>query len=325
MTAAWRPSATRATLELRARLKRRARRFFEDRGLLEVDTPALSAAGTTDPAIASLSTRPQVAGGDRRWLHTSPEFAMKRLLAAGSGDIWQMCTVFRDGEAGDRHNPEFTMVEWYRTGWDHHRMAAETAAFTSHVLGDAVPLGEVLHVTYRDAFLAHAGVDPFDADAATLAAALERHGVARPDGPVSPDALLDLVMGTVVAPALGRGPARAVVVRDYPPGQAALARIAPGEVPVAERFELFVDGIEIANGFHELCDAGEQRRRFEGDRAVRAETGACAVPVDERLLAALEHGLPACAGVAVGFDRLVMLAAGEPSIRRVLAFPHDLA
>ena len=325
MRSPWRPSATRGTLELRARLKRRIRRFFDDAGLLEVDTPALSSAGTTDPAIASLSTRPAFAAGERRWLHTSPEFAMKRLLAAGSGDIWQMCTVFRDGEAGDRHNPEFTMVEWYRTGWDHHRLAAETASFVQHVLGDTVPLGDVVTTTYRDAFRAHAKLDPVGADHDALVAALDRHGVAPPAGNLGIDALLDLVMGTVVAPALGSGPARAVVVRDYPPGQAALARIAPGQVPVAERFELFIDGIEIANGFHELCDAGEQRRRFEADGVARAAAGAPAVPLDERLIAALEHGLPACAGVAVGFDRLVMLAAGETSIRRVLAFPHDLA
>ncbi len=315
----WRPSASLDALRLRARMLARARSFFADRGLLEVETPMLSAGATVDPAIDSLTTHPQAASGKPRFLHTSPEFAMKRLLAAGSGDIWQLCRVFRDGESGRRHNPEFTLVEWYRNGWTLDRLIDETADFVAALLDSPAPPGPVRRVPFRDALAERLnGMDPLTAPPAALANALSDRGVAVPDG-LSRNALLDLAMGVLAGPSLGLDGCPVAVV-DYPATQAALARIVPGNPPVAARFELFVHGMELANGFHELADAAEQRTRFDRERAARAATGADVLPADVRLLAALEAGLPDCCGVAVGFDRLVMLAAGARDIGEVLAF-----
>ena len=340
----WRPSADLDRLRLRARVLDAVRGFFSARGVLEVETPVLAAATVTDPHLHSLATTlggaPEV-GGRTLYLQTSPEYAMKRLLAAGSGPIYQIARAFRDGEAGRRHNPEFTLLEWYRPGFDHHRLMDEAEALVADVLA-AVPEGPhggVLprpaeRLTYRDAFRRHAGVDPF-ADPTERLAAVARETAAGPvpDLGDDRDAWLDLLMADAVEPGLrpspdGPGP-RAVFVHDFPPSQAALARVrdpgAGGGPAVAERFELFVDGVELANGFHELTDAAEQRRRFERDLAVRRSRGLPEPPVDERLLAALEAGLPPSAGVALGFDRLVMLAGGASSIQQVLAFPTDRA
>jgi lysyl-tRNA synthetase class 2 len=315
----WRPTAGRRALELRAGLLARVREFFAERGVLEVDTPVLSQGATTDPQIASLRT--DVRGAGVRYLQTSPEFAMKRLLAAGSGDIYQLCRVFRDGERGRHHNVEFTLLEWYRTGFDHHALMDEVADLLRAVLG-AERVDPVERMSFRAAVERHAGLDPFAAGADDCAACLARAGVAVPSA-CGRDELLDLIAGEIVGPRLGR--AGAAFVFDYPASRAALARLRAGDPPVAERFELYLDGIELANGFHELADAKEQRVRFERDLRARADVVAAAVPVDERLLAALEAGLPACAGVALGFDRLVMLAAGAARIDEVIAFPIERA
>jgi lysyl-tRNA synthetase class 2 len=244
---------------------------------------------------------------------------MKRLLCAGSGDIFQIGPVFRDGEAGRHHNPEFTMIEWYRLGYDHHDMADETVALIETLLETR---SEVVRISYRDAFRRYAGIDPFTSEPAGLAAVCRRNKIAQPDAMSDDrDQWLDLLMGAVVAPAFP--PDRIHVLYDYPASQAALARIRPQQPPVAERFEVFHGGLELANGFHELADAAEQRQRFETEQARYAATGRTTPPVDQNLLAALESGLPDCAGVALGFDRLLMLATGQTRLADVIAFPFD--
>jgi lysyl-tRNA synthetase class 2 len=298
-----------------------ARDFFAARGVLEVETPILGAGGATDPQIESLTTR--LAGAALPvYLGTSPEFHMKRLLAAGSGDVYQIARVFRDGERGRWHNPEFTMIEWYRVGFDDSALMTEVEAFCGRLLAPHRRLGPAERLTYADALRRHAGVDAFADEDPALERAAAAHGI-ECGAALDRDARLDLLMGLVVGPRLGRD--RPCFVCDYPPSQASLARLKPGPPPVAARFELYVDGIELANGFHELSDAAEQRARFAGDLATRALRGQALPPLDERLLAALEAGLPDCSGVALGFDRLVAVALGAPALADALAFPIDRA
>ena len=319
----WRPRASHATFRARARRLAAIRDFFAARGVLEVETPQLSAAAATDPALASLATRWPGPGGAVRYLHTSPEYPMKRLLAAGCGDIWQLARVFRDGERGRLHHPEFTLLEWYRVGWDHHRLMEEVAALVTGLL-DGHGLRPTETLTYREAFLAHAAIDPFDADPGAWRAAAMRHAIdAQGLDLADLDGWRDLVLTHVVEPQLGRG--GLTFLHDYPASQAALARIRNGDPPLAERFELYWQGIELANGFHELVDADEQRRRFEDDLTRRRALGLAEVPADTRFLDALEAGLPGCAGVALGVDRLLMLDLGLASIDEVLAFPIERA
>jgi lysyl-tRNA synthetase class 2 len=323
----WKPTASAAVLKLRATLLGRIRQYFESEQVLEVDTPALSCAATTDPQLESFRTPyhgPGVRNGHTLYLHTSPEFPMKRLLAAGSGSIYQICKVFRDGEAGAHHNPEFTLLEWYRTGFDHLDLMDDIERMLHDVLDGILPLASVHHWTYRDLFVEFAGLDPFSATVTELANMLEnRHGLA-PLGMQDAvlDDWLDLVMTHVIEPCLGSG---LVFVRDYPLSQAALARIRTGNPPVASRFEVYLNGIELANGFHELADAQEQRRRFAEDCARREQLGLPAVVMDERLLDGLAAGLPDCAGVALGLDRLLMVACGAASLSEVLAFPFEVS
>jgi lysyl-tRNA synthetase class 2 len=316
----WRPGASLDTLRLRARLLAQVRGFFAARGVLEVETPILAQATVTDVHLASLETR--IAGRQGPYyLQTSPEYAMKRLLAAGYGDVYQVQRVFRDGEAGRRHNPEFTMVEWYRLGFDDGRLMDEVEALLGALLGPRL-IAPAERVTYRDAFLRATGLDPYVSRVDELVAfARSRLGDVPADLAADRDGCLDLLVGAVVGPTLGQG--RITFLHDYPASQAALARVKPGEPPVAARFEAYVSGLELCNGFHELADAAEQRARFEADRAARRARGLPCPPADERLLAALAAGLPDCAGVALGFDRVVMLAAGTEDIRDVLAFAVD--
>jgi elongation factor P--(R)-beta-lysine ligase len=317
----WRPTADRRALEKRARLVARTRAFFEARGVLEVETPILSAAGATDPQIESLSTR---VGGldDRFFLSTSPEFAMKRLLAAGMGDIFQLCKVFRDGERGRWHNPEFTMLEWYRLGYDDDALMGEVEALVETLLEPERALAPAERLSYAEALRRYAGIDPHAASDHELELAAARHGTVVA-GSLDRDARLDLLMGLVVGPKLGRD--RPCFICDYPASQASLARLKPGSPAVAARFELYLDGVELANGFHELADAREQRRRFEQDLATRRVRGQIEPPMDERLLAALDAGMPDCAGVALGFDRLVAVALGADRLSAAMAFPIDRA
>jgi lysyl-tRNA synthetase class 2 len=314
----WRPTATIEALRARAEVLAAIRAFFADRGVLEVETPLLSVATVTDLHLRSLSCEPDSKDGRTLHLQTSPEYAMKRLLAAGSGAIYQICRAFRGGEAGRRHNPEFTMLEWYRPGWDHHELMSEIDELLAAVLGSRP--GERL--SYAEAFAAHAGVDPHHALDSELRERAQSHASRGADD-LDREELLDLLLAESVEPKLGRG--RPSFVYDFPASKAALARVRPGDPPLAERFELFVDGLELANGYHELTDPAEQRRRFEQDLAERRRRGLPEVQIDERLLAALDAGLPDCAGVALGVDRLVMLVLGAADISEVIAFPADRA
>jgi elongation factor P--(R)-beta-lysine ligase len=313
MSERWRPTASVATLQARARLYAGLRDYFARHGVLEVETPILSAAATVDRHIESFATA-EVPGSPQRWLQTSPEFAMKRLLAAGSGPIWQIARVFRRDEAGRHHNPEFSLLEWYRPGFDHRQLMAEVEDLLCQTLGLHGPFPRL---SYRDAFLLHAGFDPFQAPLQVLRALPQAAGLA---AETDRDFWLDLWMSQVVGPRLGCGvPA---FLHDFPPSQAALAQVRDG---VALRFELFWDGLELANGFCELTDAGEQARRFRADQDRRRAQGLEVPPHDEQLIAALRSGLPACAGVALGLDRLLMCQLGLPDLASTLAFPADRA
>lgn len=315
------PSANIDALRLRASLYATIRAFFAERDVLEVETPILSVAGNTDPNIRSFSLEfsGRTDGAPRtRWLRTSPEFALKRLLAAGVDDCYELGRVFRDGEAGGRHNPEFAMLEWYRVGWDHRRLIDETVALVQASLALVGRSARVERVAYRDLYRDALGVDPFRDDEATLRAAL---GDVRidPEG-LTRDDWLDLLMTHRLQPSFAEDEIRVVV--DYPASQCALARIRrDGDAPaVAERFELYLGPLELANGYHELTDAGEQRARFLRDHEVRRSRAEALPPIDEALLAALRDGLPACAGVALGVDRLLMAMLGTHRIADVLAF-----
>jgi lysyl-tRNA synthetase class 2 len=297
------------------------REFFSARGVLEVDTPILSASAVSDPQIESLTTR---VGGmtDRFYLSTSPEFPMKRLLAAGSGDIYQVCKVFRDAERGRWHNPEFTLIEWYRLGLDDAALMTEVEALAAELLAPHRRLMPAERLTYADALRRHAGVDAHTDSELDLERAAAAHGIVC-QAELDRDAKLDLLMGMVVGPQLGRDPP--CFICDYPASQASLARLKPGLPAVAARFEFYIDGIELANGFHELTNAGEQRARFTRDLAARLARGQPQPPLDERLLAALQSGIPDCAGVALGFDRLVAVALGAARLSAAMAFPIEIA
>ena len=316
----WRPTASLDTLRLRAQLLGRARAYFEQTGALEVETPVLVRAAVTDVHLESLAVH-RSDGTRVGYLHTSPEYAMKRLLCAGAPDLYQVARVFREGERGRRHNPEFTMIEWYRLGIDHLGLMRDVEALLRALLEPLRPLGATVHLTYAEAFESALRVDPLAAATDAIAAALHAAGLDVPAGLNGDrDGLLDLGMSMCVAP--GFAADRITFVRDFPASQAALARISG---PVAARFEAYWGGLELANGFHELGDADEQARRFAADAATRRARGQPSREADVRFLAALAAGLPACAGVALGFDRVVMIAAGAPAIDDVTAFPIERA
>lgn len=314
----WQPTASIATLETRARMLRAAREYFTATRALEVETPTLSAAAVTDVHLASIEA---TASRQRRFLQTSPEYAMKRLLAAGCGDIWQICRAYRDEESGRWHNPEFTMIEWYRVGIDHHALMSDVERLVVTLLPPSRHFDRAERLSYREAVQLHAGVDALDDPPAVLVARLTSAGI---DVPASlhndRDGCLDLIMSTLVGPQLGHD--RLTFIYDYPASQAALAQI---HGRVAARFEAYLDGIELANGFHELANVAEQRRRFEHDLVERDKRALPPVTMDKAFLAALDAGLPDCSGVALGFDRLVMCAVQAKHIDEVLAFPFARA
>jgi lysyl-tRNA synthetase class 2 len=309
-------------LERRALLLAQVRGFFAARGVLEVDTPLLINHPVSDVHIHSA----RVAFGEAatHFLHTSPEYAMKRLLASGSGDIFQICHVVRARERSRLHNTEFTLLEWYRIGYSLGDLMAEVEALLRATCVDLVGL-IAEHISYRDAFVRALELDPFVASLSQLrsaAAALGLAGGVAPDD-ASRDDLLDFLMTTKVGPNLGRN--SLAFVYGYPASQAALARLDPEDARAAQRFELYRDGVELANGYHELTSAPEQRQRFERDNAERQRRGLPVFPVDERILSALAAGLPDCAGVALGFDRLLMLATGAEHIDAIIGFPTERA
>ncbi len=318
-TRGWRPRATLETLRARARFFATLRAFFSRRGVMEVDTPLLSRAAAVDPNVESLGA-PELG-----WLHTSPEFFMKRLLAAGSGPIYQIAHVFRAEEIGRYHQREFTMLEWYRPGFASRELMDEVEAVVQAVGG---PAGHYPRISYRNAFQRHANIEVFDDSLAVLRARVAKAGV---EFAVAPDDAdlnnrdfwLDLAMSTLVSPRLGAE--LPCFVYDYPASQAALAALRPGRVPVAERFELFWRGVELANGFHELRDAEEQRTRFGRDLATRAVRGQRQLPMDEHFLAALRYGLPDCSGVALGLDRLLMLLLNLGMVADAQSFDGERA
>lgn len=304
------PTASSSTLYLRAQMLRKLRAFFEQFGFLEVETPLLSADTVVeqhiDPIRVVLADDPrQPEKGQSMWLQSSPEFHMKRLLATGEYEaIYQVGKAFRAAERGERHNPEFTIVEWYRVGDDLNAGITLLSELCSALLDSPAPE----RVTYAEAFRRHAGIDPFSTDAAA------EH-----------DERLNLILANQVEPELGRD--RPTILYHYPASQAALAQVTTDSAGrcVAERFELYVDGVELANGYHELLDANELRRRNEKNNVLRVADGRPALPSESKLLAAMEHGLPKCTGVALGFDRLLMVAAGKSSIEEVMAFPIERA
>lgn len=310
----WRPAATLATLRERSRLLAHVRTFFAERNVLEVETPLLCSFGVTDPSIEGFRVDHGQSVAEPRYLQTSPEYAMKRLLAAGSGPIYQVARAFRDGEAGPRHNPEFTLLEWYRPGFGHHDLMREVAELVVSCLGEQ----PIEFHSYRSLLQQELGIDPFCAETSAL------QSLARAELDVGSlegdrDLWLDLLMSHLVEPRLaGRG---LCFVYDYPASQAALARLGEVDgVTVGHRFELYVDGLEVGNGYWELQDSDEQRSRFLADNHSRGAAGLGQQPLDERLLAALAAGMPDCAGVALGLDRLLMLASGCSDIRQALAF-----
>ncbi len=325
----YRRAATEATLRARAAMLAQIRMFFSERNVLEVQTPALSRSGLTDPHLQSMVTDTDALG--RCYLHTSAEYAMKRLLADGIGDIYQICQVFRDDEIGRWHQPEFTMLEWYRVGWDEQQLMDETATLLTQLIAsarrDAPPQSTECHAghrhaadrqTYEQAFRHAVGVSA-NAPDAQIASALRARGCDVPPD-LSGNDLLDLAFTTQVMPALD--PGRLTFIHDFPAQQAALARLKPGNPPLAARFEAFFAGLELANGFAELTDADEQRARFAREAAERQRLGRTPAPLDEDFLAALEQGLPECAGVAVGLDRLLAAAVGANELAAVTAFAH---
>ncbi|MCG9584298.1 elongation factor P--(R)-beta-lysine ligase [Vibrio tubiashii] len=323
MSDQWQPTASIKQLRQRANVLAQIRQFFAERKVLEVDTPAMSHATVTDIHLHTFQTEfigPGYADGSKLYLMTSPEFHMKRLLAAGSGCIYQINKAFRNEENGRFHNPEFTMLEWYRVGFDHHKLMDEMDALLQVVL----ECGQAERMTYQQAFIDVLGVCPLEGTMAELKLAAEKLGlsdIAQPEE--DRDTLLQLLFSIGVEGKIGQS--APAFVYDFPASQAALAKINKQDSRVADRFEVYFKGIELANGFHELDDPQEQLKRFEQDNAKRIEMGLSAQPIDHHLIAALKSGLPECAGVALGVDRLIMLAIGCDHIVQVTAFPFPIA
>jgi len=312
----WQPSASIDALRQRAAIIARIRQFFIDRAYLEVETPVMARYGVTDLYLSNIKA--QFRGRDYA-LQTSPEYHMKRLLAAGSGPIFQLAKVFRDDELGRWHNPEFCLLEWYQLGIDHFELMDEVDALLQGLLNCA----PMRRMTYEQAFLEVSQINPFTASIQDLQKLLEAHdlGSVLTPGEQDRDQYLFLLMSHVIEPALGKA-LMPVAVYHFPPSQAALAKVQDG---VAERFEVYYKGVELANGFHELTDALAQKNRFEHDQGLREQHNLPAVPADQYLLAALEHGLPACSGVALGVDRLIALALNKSALSDVLAFDFSRA
>jgi lysyl-tRNA synthetase class 2 len=322
-TDSWQPSASITVLKQRALILQKIRHFFAVRDVLEVDTPALSHATVTDQHLHSFCTQfahPFAVQTSTLYLQTSPEFAMKRLLSAGSGPIYQICKSFRNEERGRFHNPEFTMLEWYRPGYDHLQLMTEIDELVQVVMGcDAAE-----RVTYQNVFKQYLGYCPLTATLADIKTLASQYGYAELAAAENDkDILLMLLFSEHVEPKIGQQ--RPCFVTDFPASQAALAKISPTDSLVAERFELYFKGIELANGFHELTDGPEQLRRFEHDNMKRQEIGLDTMPIDKNFIAAIDSGLPDCAGVALGVDRLLMLALGCTEIDQVIAFENSRA
>ena len=344
----WRPSCSRRTLQIRAAMLKAIRQFFEQHGYLEVETPCLS----RDIVIDSWLDPIEVTMGRERWfLQTSPEAFMKRLLAAGSGSIFQISRVFRGGEIGVRHNPEFTMVEWYGVGTTWQEQIALTESLVRTAVEAVVPGSEggstpewlarpFRRTTYAEAFSRIFGIDVHSADCEALLRIASESSIPLPDGIASADApssisspsfkddVLNAMLAFAVEPTLGRTSAGDVAPEflcDYPATQAALAVTSSSEPLVARRFELYINALELCNGYQELTDCEELQRRDSRQNAVRGSADRQSLPGAKRLLSAMQHGLPECAGVALGFDRLMMITTGASQIADILPFPVHLS
>jgi lysyl-tRNA synthetase class 2 len=319
----WQPTATLEVLKKRAHIYAQIRHFFAERGVLEVDTPILSHATVTDPHIMSIPAYYKAIGSNEEqklYLQTSPEFAMKRLLAAGSGSIYQLSKAFRQGELGRWHNPEFTMLEWYRLDFDHHQLMDEM----DELLQWTIQTLSAKRISYAEAFECYVGIDPHHAPISELKNAAKTHDIFyQNNNETEQNHWLDLLFTHCIEPQLGID--RPCFIYDFPASQAALSKVRLENPPVASRFEVYFKGIELANGFHELQDPLEQRRRFEANQLYRKHHHIPSVPLDENFLAALQHGLPNCSGVALGVDRLILLSLNTEKIADVLSFAFPQA
>lgn len=314
----WQPTTTHEARVARAELLRTIREFFYARNVLEVDTPLLSNGTVTDEHLDAFDTQFNFASSGKPttlYLQTSPEYAMKRLLCADSGSIYQVCKAFRHEGEGRWHNPEFTMLEWYRLGFDHFALMDEVDALLQETLNTA----SADKMTYQQAFQTYLKIDPLSADNDVLLKAMEEQNIdIHAPQSLSYDSKLQLLFSYVIEPKIGNE--KPCFIYDFPASQAALAKLSPVDERVAERFEVYYKGAELANGFHELSAAKEQRERFETDNEKRKETGLPAKPIDENFLSALDAGLPPCAGVALGIDRLLMLKTNAKHIQEVINF-----
>jgi len=324
-TTNWRPSASLELIKARADLLAKIRDFFHCKEIMEVETPICSRYGNTDPSIESFITHytgPGEPSDLPLYLHTSPEFPMKRLLAAGSGPIYQICKVFRNGEAGRLHNPEFTMLEWYRPGFDHHQLMEEVTQLVNSLLPEP---RAVQRMSYAEVFDKWLKINPHDISIKELQDCAIKHGIESAQQLDMPnrDSWLDLLLTHIIEPELGKD--TLFFLYDYPASQASLAKIRVGTPAIAERFELYLDGVELANGFHELTHAAIQRKRFEKDLEQRSREGLKKMPIDGALICALNSGIPDCAGIAIGIDRLLMIISSTKQIKETLCFAMDRA
>ena len=321
-TIAWQPTATLERLQQRAHIIHTIRQFFAERGVMEVETPLMSHYTVTDPHVVGIPAIYSEIGSDvekRMYLQTSPEYAMKRLLAMGSGSIYQICKTFRQGEVGRLHNPEFTMLEWYRLGFDHHALMDEMDALLQATLKSA----PAERLSYGEVFQQQLGFNPHNVTVAELASVAKQQSIQLAGTLPNRDAWLDLLWTHCIEPVVGQE--RPLFLYDFPVSQAALAKIRQTNPPVASRFEVYFKGIELANGFHELQDVDEQAARFATDQAFRKQQGFPDKAIDPRFLAALQNGLPDCAGVALGVDRLIMLALGCKRVSEIVSFAFEQA
>ncbi|MHC9511262.1 EF-P lysine aminoacylase EpmA [Kangiella sp. M94] len=314
----WKPSASLQNLKARAQLLSTVRSFFAAREVLEVDTPVLSHHGVTDRYMRSM-TADVGFSAEKSFLQTSPEYAMKRLLAAGYGSIYQICKAFRQDEVGNRHNPEFTMLEWYRLGFDHFQLMDEVFELVTEVLGPR----QRQDLTYQQVFLDFLKIDPLTISNDELERFARSNLGSLPEN-LERDDFLSLLFEDKIEPRLGRDNS-VCFIYDYPASQAALARISETDSRVAHRFELYIEGVELANGFYELADSEQQLARFRADNLWRKSNSLPEIDIDQRFIAALEHGLPECSGVALGLDRLLMIKLNTKDIQDVIAFPWDRA
>lgn len=313
----WKPSAALHNLKARAQLLSDIRGFFAEREVLEVDTPAISHHGVTDRYMRSMTVG--VSSTEQGFLQTSPEYAMKRLLAAGYGSIYQVCKAFRQDEVGAKHNPEFTMLEWYQPGFDHFQLMDEVFELITEVLGPK----QRQDLTYQQGFIDYLGIDPLSIKDDELEQFARSNLGSLPED-LERDDFLSLLFEDKIEPQLGQQ-GTVSFIYDYPASQAALARISETDQRVAHRFELYIEGVELANGFYELADSQQQLERFEADNRWRVENNLPEIAIDQRFIAALEHGLPECSGVALGLDRLLMIKLNTKDIQQVIAFPWDRA